>query len=131
MSFFGCGPFLVGVCACNSRFRLTLTAVDGRLVWVESTTGLNLNVATNSENLVRDGCIIRAEVGSRRGGPLTGLDTMTSNGLLAPVESSAGEPEIQSPPTATEQEIGEFREQDRVLPVRACLHLGLKGWLGD
>jgi hypothetical protein len=42
---------------------------------------------------------------------------MTSNALIAPVDGSAGEPEIQSPPTITEQEIGEFREQDRVLPV--------------
>jgi hypothetical protein len=49
--------------------------------------------------------------------PLTDLDTMTSNALIAPVDGSAGEAEIQSPPTITEQEIGEFREQDRVLPV--------------
>jgi hypothetical protein len=47
-----------------------------------------------------------------------GLDTMASNALIAPVDGSAGEPEIQSPPTITDQEIGEFREQDRVLPVR-------------
>lgn len=42
---------------------------------------------------------------------------MTSNAPLAPVDGSAGEPEIQSPQQITEQEIGEFREQDRVLPI--------------
>ena len=48
---------------------------------------------------------------------------MTSNAPIAPVDGSAGEPEILSPQQITEQEIGEFREQDRVLPVS----LGLAG----
>ncbi|CAG7847543.1 Nuclear transcription factor Y subunit beta AltName: Full=CAAT box DNA-binding protein subunit B; AltName: Full=Nuclear transcription factor Y subunit B; Short=NF-YB [Serendipita indica DSM 11827] len=41
----------------------------------------------------------------------------TNNPPLASVDSKAAEPELSSPPTITDQEIGEFREQDRVLPI--------------
>lgn len=50
---------------------------------------------------------------------------MTSNAPIAPIDGSAGEPEIQSPQQITEQEIGEFREQDRVLPV-SCAIAGIQ-----
>ena len=45
------------------------------------------------------------------------MSASTSNPPLASVDSKAPEPELSSPPTITDQEIGEFREQDRVLPV--------------
>jgi hypothetical protein len=46
---------------------------------------------------------------------------MTTNALIAPLEGSATEPELASPPAVTEQEIGEYREQDRVLPVSSSV----------
>lgn len=45
----------------------------------------------------------------------------TTNPLLAPIDGAVTEPDMASPPTITEQEIGEFREQDRVLPVGVYL----------
>lgn len=46
----------------------------------------------------------------------------TTNALIAPMDGSTTEPELSSPPTVTEQEIGDFREQDRVLPVSIAWH---------
>lgn len=43
---------------------------------------------------------------------------MTANPLIAPTDGTAADgEELPSPPAITEQEVGEFREQDRVLPV--------------
>jgi nuclear transcription Y subunit beta len=102
----------------SSRRRFNVTAGPATLGALRLSADTNAKRDTNFENSLLPFCADSSGITNlkwrNRG---SAFIMTTTNPLLAPMDSTVTEPELASPPTITEQEIGEFREQDRVLPV--------------